>query len=237
MINGIYSGATALNNYSQQQELTASNLAHLNTPGYRRKFYTFQENINQLNEQAPAPPGSMIAIETTDFEAGVRNMTGRKLDVAISGDAFFTFQGQEGELYSRNGVLFREPGGKLVNGDGLPILDNGKPIEIPEEVSDYDLVINSAGELSANGEQFGQLSMVKFDDNLLLESDSQIYFNAGRATASPATDATVVQGSREISNAHPVQELISLIISSRGFESAQRAIRTISDSIQESIRA
>ncbi len=237
MINGIYSSATAMDNYSRQQELIASNLAHLNTPGYRRQYYTFQENTKNVNETLPAPPGAMVATETTDFESGVRKSTGRALDVAINGDAFFVFQGEAGELYSRNGVLFRDPSGKLVNGDGLPILDNGKPIEIPSEVSHYNLVIDSSGQISADGEVFGELSMVNFDDPNLLESDSQIYFNIGQATLEPPTDASAVQGFRELSNAHPVTELISLIIGSRGFEAAQRAIRTISDSIQENIRA
>lgn len=237
MINGIYSGATALDNYSRQQELIASNLAHVNSPGYRRKFYTFQEIAADPRNQPGGPNGAMIGVESTDFEEGVRKATGRTLDVSINGDAFFEYQGESGQLYSRNGVLFRDPDGKLVNSDGLAILGDGQPIEIPQDVSHYDLVIDSSGQISANGTVFGKLSMVSFNDNQLLESDSQIYFTAGEAIASPATDARAIQGSRELSNAHPVTELISLIIGSRGFEAAQRAIRTISDSIQENIRS
>lgn len=237
MINGIYSGATALDNYSRQQELIASNLAHVNSPGYRRKFYTFQEIGVDPRNQPGAPNGAMIGIESTDFEEGVRKATGRTLDASINGDAFFVYQGEEGQIYSRNGVLFRDPSGKLVNSDGLAILGDGKPIEIPSDVSHYDIVIDSSGQISANGTVFGKLSTVMFSDNQLLQSDGQIYFSAGDMTPQPATDVRVIQGSRELSNAHPVTELISLIIGSRGFEAAQRAIRTISDSIQENIRS
>ena len=134
-------------------------------------------------------------------------------------------------------MLFRDAEGQLVNGDGLPILDGGSPISIPPDVSDHDLVIDASGTISANGSEFGKLAVVNFDDNQLLRSDSQTYFSAGTAIATPSEDVTIVQGTRELSNAHPVTELISMIIGSRHFESAQRAIRTISETIQQSARA
>lgn len=237
MINGIYAGATALDNYSKQQELIASNLAHLNTPGHRREFYTFQEKTNGADDNPIAMPGASVRTKSIDFSAGPKKATGRALDVAINGEGFFVYQGGEEQLYSRNGVLFRSPEGTLVNSDGLAILDNGSPIQIPNDVSHYDLVIDSSGQISANGATLGQLSMVEFDNPQLLNSESKIYFTSGDAVASPAEDTTVLQGSRELANAHPVTELISLIVGSRHFEAAQRAIRTLSDTIQENTRS
>jgi len=251
MINGIYSGATALQNYSRQQEVVSSNLAHLNTPGYRRQFLTFEENVAEVDGVVGSYPGSSIRAVSTDFEAGPKKLTDRKLDVSLAGDGFFVYQGAEAELYSRNGVLFRNPQGQLVNGDGLPVLGQGnQPIVIPPDVSDFDLNIEPSGTISAGGTiaeggiVIGQLNVVQFDNNQLLNTgggeldfNSQIYFKLGEATLAPAEDASVLQGYRELSNAHPVTELISLIVGSRGVESAQRAIRAISDAVKENINS
>ena len=251
MINGIYSGATALQNYSRQQEVVSSNLAHLNTPGYRRQFLTFEENVAEVDGVVGSYPGSSIRSVSTDFEAGPKKLTDRKLDVSLAGDGFFVYQGAEAELYSRNGVLFRNPQGQLVNGDGLPVLGQGnQPIVIPPDVSDFDLNIDPSGTISTGGTiaeggiVIGQLNVVQFDNNQLLNTgggeldfNSQIYFKLGEATLAPAEDASVLQGYRELSNAHPVTELISLIVGSRGVESAQRAIRAISDAVKENINS
>ena len=234
MINGLYSGASALDIFTRQQELVASNLAHLNTPGHRRSLFSFQEKLSESGETLP---GSNINKMGTDFTQGRLEPSGRQLDIAIQGDGFFTFQGQHEQIYSRNGVLVRDSQGQLVNNDGMPILSNGAPIVVPPDVSDRDILIDGAGNVMVDGAEVGKLSIVKFDDDQLLDSESRTYFRAGDAVASPADGMTVVQGMRELSNAHPVTELISLIIGSRHFESAQRAMRTIADTIQENVRA
>lgn len=236
MLTGIYSGASALDNYSQQQEVISSNLAHLNTPGYRRQLLAFEEKLAP-GSNSEARPGTNIRRLVTDFESGIKKTTGRNLDLAIAGDGFFTYEGESEEVFSKNGIVFRSTNGELVNSDGLALLDEGEPIVIPESVSNYDLVVTGDGQISANGETFGKVSLTRFDDPQLLDNDSQVYFKLGRATASPAEDSTVIQGTRELANSQPVTELVSLIVGSRSFESAQRAIRTISDAMQENIRA
>lgn len=236
MLNGIYSGATALDNYSRQQEVISTNLAHLNTPGYRRQFLAFEEKMT-AGENPQNRPGAGISARTTDFSPGVKQHTARKLDLAIAGDGFFVFEGAEGNMFSKNGILYRDPGGKLVNSDGFPVLGDGAPIEIPPNVSNMDLSISSDGQVSANGAVFGTISTVSFDDPHLLESDSQVYFRIGNATEVASEDSSILQGSRELANSHSVTELISMIVGSRGFEAAQRAIRTLSDAMQENIRS
>lgn len=173
----------------------------------------------------------------TDFVSGAKNSTGRKLDLAIGGDGFFVFKNDTGEVYSKNGVLFRSPDGELVNGDGMPILDDGQPITIPPDVSDRQIAVSPDGQISAGGNVLGKISLVQFDDPHLLDATSQIYFGKGQATAAPAEDSTVLQGMREMGNSNPVSELIGLIVGSRGFEQAQRAIRTLSESLQQNIRS
>lgn len=140
-------------------------------------------------------------------------------------------------MYSRNGVLTLDPvTNELVNSDGFPILnDANEPVVYNGSVS--RLEVASDGLISSEGKSIGKIGVVTFDDNRLLESENQTYFRAGRAVATPATEYSVAQGYRELSNASPVTELIALITGSRSFEASQRAIRMISDSLQEQTRS
>jgi flagellar basal body rod protein FlgG len=238
MINGLYSGATALDVFSRQQELISSNLAHLNTPGHRRVLFSFEEKNVTPDQEMQSAPGMKVNETGIDFSQGRLESTGRPLDVSIQGDGFFEYQGEgEQKFYSRSGVLFRGNDGQLVNAEGMPILSGGSPVVIPPEVPDRDLMIDADGNVFAGQNEIGKLTLTQFDDNRLLESDSTTYFQIGQATPEPGEPAMIVQGMRELSNAHPVTELISLIIGSRHFEAAQRAMRTISDTIQENVRS
>lgn len=231
MLEGLYSGATALHALNKQQEAIASNLAHLNTPGHRRMIFSFVERMQQTEEQN-AQPGTRVKEQAADFTQGRHQTTGRKLDLAISGDAFFTYQGSEGLMYSRSGVVFRNPEtNELVNGDGFPILDDGdSPVTYDGPLS--ELAVAADGTYSRAGQRLGKLGIVQFDNNRALESENQTYFQVGGAQVSPAENVMVHQGTRELSNAHPVTEMISLMVGSRQFEASQRAIRMMSEAIQ-----
>ncbi len=236
MLNGLQSCASALEALSQQHEATASNLAHMNTPGHRRMVMNFQQQLDKEGENE-ARPGMSAGSPTADFTAGRLMETGRKLDVAIQGEGFFAYQAKEGVLYSRSGVLFLDAASKqLVNADGQPVLDsNNSPVAF--DGKEADLKISRDGTLSSNGQALGKIGIFSFDDNKLLESANQTHFRLGQATAKSDTDATIVQEARELSNVNPLTELVALITGSRHFEAAQRAMRMISDSIQEHTRS
>ena len=225
MLDGLYKGASALDMLTRQQETVAANIAHLNTPGYRRSVFSFaQTSDTQLSGQSAAKP-------SIDFNDGRLESTGRKLDLALRGDGFFVFESSDGKLYSRNGVLALNPENKqLVNLDGLPIVGEGGPITVDGDLS--ELTVAADGTISLGQQQLGKLSIVQFKDNRMLQTDGQIYFEAGRAQAVPAEDAQVFQGFRELSNAHAMTEMISLIVGSRHFEASQRAMRMISDTME-----
>ncbi len=237
MLRGLYSGATALDALSLQQEAIASNLAHLNTPGHKRMILSFAETMQGSNAENPES-----SRQHADFSPGRMQSTGRNLDLAISaksdnsGNAFFSYQGSDGEIYSQNGVLFLNPEtNQLVNGDGLAVLGENGPIEVNGNAG--DIAVAQDGTLSIDSNPIGKLKIVQFDDLRKLQSESQTYFRAGDANATPAEQAVVQQGVRELSNASPVTEMIALIVGSRQFEAAQRTIRMMSDTMQENTRS
>jgi flagellar basal body rod protein FlgG len=236
MLNGLYGTANALEALSKLQEATASNLAHLNTPGHRRLVAGFSEMVDPANSEE-ARPGSQADRQSADFTAGRMEHTGRNLDLALQGNAFFMYQGENGIMYSRNGVLFRNvETHELVNGDGIRILDEKRqPIVFTGNLS--QLQVSQNGALMSEGQSVGRLGVVSFDNNQSLQSDNQTYFRLGKAVEQEPDEIKVVQGVRELSNANPVTELISLIVCSRHYEATQKALRSLSDSLQENSRS
>ncbi len=235
MLRGIYSGSTALSNLERQHEIVASNLAHLNTTGHRRGVFSLSQSSETA--ETKANPGAEFT-QTFDFDtAGRLQHTERKLDIALSGPGFLEFQGTNGNYYSRNGVLFRAANGQLQNREGHALMSDNGPLVIPAEIPESQIHIGNDGTVSANGQPVGTIKLVEFDDYQKLVSHSPVDFLAGTAIPSPASETGIVQGARELSNANPLMEMINLIIVSRHLESAQRAIRTISDSVQQSLQS
>jgi len=237
MISGLYGSAANLEALSRQQEATASNLAHLNTPGHRRVTTGFSEWLEAEQHNGEPYPNNSLVTGVDHTNRGRLEQTERSLDWALEGDVFFAFQGAEDIMYSRNGVIFRNSDtNQLVNSDGFALLDSdGQPL-IYEGALD-SLTVTRDGSLFAGAQRLGKVGIYSFDDNRLLDSRNQIYFLAGNATPTLAENYQLHQGFRELSNANPTTELISLIVGSRHFEATQRAIRTISDAIQENIRS
>ena len=65
--------------------------------------------------------------------------TGNPLDVALTSDGFFTLQTPQGPAYTRDGQFKLDPGGRLVNANGLPVLaartwrlDDPALVHVPE---------------------------------------------------------------------------------------------------------
>lgn len=239
MINGLYSGAAALDALAQQQELIADNLMHANTSGHRKKEATVVQRFVLDNPSANVDLGPEIENVKLDFSPGRRVQTGRPLDVAIAGDGFFAFsKGPEGEEYlSRNGRLFRDPESNLlVNDEGFPIQGENGPITIDVVVADREITITEDGTVSAEGRRLGQIKTVSFEDNQTLMPSGAGGFVRGEDSVEKQAEVRLVQNFHELSNVQPVSELVNLIVNSRQYEANQRAMRAVMDALRDYIR-
>ena len=124
----------------------------------------------------------------------------------MKGDGFFVYQGEEGKLYSRSGVLFRNSEtNELVNGDGLPILGEDGPITVDwgdlrncRWLRRYDFSrasSRSESSRSCNSTTIGCWNPM----------DRPTFEPAPRKQL-PADGIQVQQGVRELSNAMPLQK-------------------------------
>ena len=91
---GLENAEIAMKNKLQNIQIIANNLANINTTGFKRGL-AFSEVFDLENQN--------IQKELTDFSEGVFVETNNPLNVAISGNAFFTVKTPEGEHLTKNG--------------------------------------------------------------------------------------------------------------------------------------
>lgn len=234
MLSGVYSAAAALRTAEFQQDVIATNLAHMNVPGFRRSVVSVETFAEQLAAEAANEPGhgNTISGLDTDFSPGPLVDTGRSLDVAIAGDGFFVVQGASESLYTRSGTFHIGEGGVLVGTHGMPVLGENGPMTVPGNVSPSQINIATDGTITAGDNRIGRLQLVRFADNAELKPVGTTLFSAGGAVLADQ-EVSVIQGVREQSNVEPVDELVAMILAARYHEAAQRTLKSIDDAIQQ----
>ena len=235
MLSGIYSAASGLLVAEANQEIVANNLAHLNVPGFRKGMLSVETFENVLSETGSAPQGhgSVVTNVVWDFSPGPVVQTGRNLDLTIDGDGFFAVQGDDGPLYTRNGVFQVGAEGQLSTSDGRAVLGKNGPIRIPSGAAQGQIHIVTDGAVVVSGETIGQLQLVRFEDNALLTRVSSTLFAAPSEAIIEEDGVRVRSGAREQSNVTAVDELVQMIVSMRYYEAAQRALKAIDSALQQ----
>lgn len=238
MIRGLYNGAAALDVIAKQQELISSNLANLKTSGHRAVKFAVNQRENPIARNAFHELGPQVSQPNIDFSNGPLHLTDRPLDAGLVGEGFFVFDGPDGELYSRGGQFYRQPdSGTLVNIDGWVVQGESGSITIPPEVGDHEIAIATDGTISGNGQVFGKLSIVDFEDKNSLMGHGSSVFSARDNSVTLESSAVVNQFHQEYSNANPLSELVSMIIGTRQYEAVQKETTAISEALREHIRA
>ncbi len=79
MLRGLYGAATALVAAGEQQEVTAHNLAHASTPGYK-SIGTISETFDRVLGRTMQETGDLTGVHTAgvyhDFRPGALQQTG-----------------------------------------------------------------------------------------------------------------------------------------------------------------
>lgn len=215
MDNSIYIALSRQLALLRDMDVTANNIANVNTTGYKAEHLHFTEYLTQDNNRGVRNPAiyAQDIASYRDTRAGSIQVTNNPLDVAIKGDGFFMVSTPLGNRYTRAGSFQIGTGGTLVNPDGYPVLNpSGQPIVFPEDVTAVE--IGSAGNIKVNGTDFDSIGVVRFENEHLLERAGHTLFKTD-ATPQPAIDSVVAQGAVENANVQPVSELTRLIKISR----------------------
>jgi len=249
MIRALYTSATGMKAQEMLIDVTANNLANVNTTAFKRSQVNFADLIYATQKPAgteiasgvQTPTGIQVGtgvrpVSTNKlFLNGTVQQTGNALDVAIEGEGFFRIDLPSGEArYTRDGSFRMDSSGQLVTADGY-ILSGG--ITIPTGVTIDKINIGTDGTVTAAGagntvQTLGNLQIVRFMNPSGLSSEGSNLYAASAASGpetqtTPGLDGmgTLRQHSLEGSNVEVVTELISLISAQRAYEINSRAIR------------
>jgi flagellar hook protein FlgE len=102
MMRGMFAAISGLKNHQTMLDVTANDIANVNTIGYKSARVTFEDSLTQLQRGAAAPSsnnggsnaaqvGLGVGLGSVDnlMTGGAVQTTGNPLDVAIQGDGFF----------------------------------------------------------------------------------------------------------------------------------------------------
>jgi flagellar basal-body rod protein FlgF len=222
--------ASGMRSRMESLDLLANNIANASTGGYKadREFYSlYAEEEN---------PATMPVIQKpyTDLSQGVLQTTGNQLDLAISGQGFFTVQGPSGPLYTRNGSFRLDSRGQLTSAEGYAVQGTAGALTMPAKLP---IEISSDGSVTQDGKVIGQLQIADFTSGAGLVKQGNNYFHAadpGAAVKAPA-GSTVEQGRLEASNSGTAESAVRLVSIMRQFEMLQKAASMGADMDKQAI--
>jgi flagellar basal-body rod protein FlgF len=219
--NALLVGLSRQMTLDRQFDVVANNIANINTNGFKADHMLFEEYLNSKahedNFKLADRRISYVQDRGTfrDFSEGAMEQTNNPLDVAISGDAFFTVQSAGGERYTRDGNMQVSPTGQLVTAKGDPVLGTGGPIVF--QPTDHDITISADGTITvqegtARTDSIrGKLRLVSFTDAQKLLKQGDNLYAAGEGAPTQDIKSTVRQGYVEKSNVSSVVEMSRMI--------------------------
>jgi len=251
----MYSAVFGALSTEMRLNLSANNLANVNTTGYKRDRVTFEDTFaryahdyhvdprSDLRQEQLLPRADVIAKprlaeQKVDFSQGALSMTGNPLDLAIQGPGFFKVRNGGNTYYTRNGAFHRSADGLLVTDQNYTVLGNGGAIDVPEG---KNLSVDGNGGVYVDGAQVGQLDVVSVQNPEALQKfGNNLYTGASGAQVREGgldeTTTQVAQGYLEKPNVEVVEEMVSMIETQRTFEAYQKVMTSSNELDTKAIR-
>lgn len=248
MVKGLYTAYSGLVNEQNRMDVLTNNLANAATNGFKKEGATSQafndvlaykikdtsESPNLAKRLGTMNLGVKIGENYTDYSQGSFKVTENPLDVAISGDGFFSVQftskaGETSTKYTRDGSFTLDSSGYLRTKDGDYVLGTNGRIRLNPNA---DTEIDSQGNISQNGTRVSTLRITDFEDYNYLEHYGENYYQPVEGAKIKAADVTIRSGYIETSNVQVVQEMVDMISTSRAYESNQKMIQTFDSSLE-----
>jgi flagellar basal-body rod protein FlgF len=219
-------------------DITANNIANANTPGYRTERVQFSDWIDQQPGTA-SPPGGHTITYTQDratyreSQPGSLTHTANPLDLALTGDGYFTVNTKAGPRLTRDGRFGLMPNGTLADSNGNAVLNTtGQPIQIGP--TDTQISIAGDGSIASENGPIGKIGIVQPTDPMQLRAEGATNFVSGSTTA-PVATPNVVQGAVEGSNVQPVMEVTRMMDDVRQFQFVTQLVQAEGDRQQSAI--
>ncbi|MBV8912901.1 MAG: flagellar hook basal-body protein [Acetobacteraceae bacterium] len=231
----------ALSRLAAQQralDVTATNLANASTPGFKASRMLFSDWLSaQTGTQTQGRERSVAFTQDRatyrDQTAGTLQHTGNPLDLAISGDGYFTVSTPRGPRLTRAGRFGPLSDGTIGDAEGNSVLDSaGQKIRLAP--GDTQITITADGTIGSESGTIGRIGVVKPADPNRLTAEGGRDLRADSDT-SPVATPKLVQGAIEDSNVQPIVETTRMMADLRSFQFTSQFIEAEAQRMQTAI--
>ena len=234
MDRGVYAIVSGAIGQERRLDIVAKNLANAQSVGYKREKILFKTLLAKSTASfQPKSQADKVFTRATgtflDWNGGAQRLTGHATDFALEGEGFFVVKTPRGPEYTRSGNFKVTPALQLATLDGMPVLGQSGPVQIPPG----KLLVNREGEVTVDGATIDTLKIVKLKD---LGSSTRVgerYITNG--PVEPALATSIQQGSLEESNVNAIEEFVGLVDISRQYEAAQKVIQSMDDATKQAV--
>ena len=260
MLRSLFTAISGLGAHQQMLDVTANNIANVNTTGFKSSAAVFEDTLSQTLQGGGAAAGGnggtdpiqvglgvKLAGTGLNFTQGSAQATGIPSNMMINGDGFFMVQKNGQQLYTRAGAFTLDGSGQLVTPDGAVAEDTtGTPMDLSALNSGtyVSWSIDNNGNVNAvdntgTTTSLGQIGLATFANPNGLHKDGDTTYiaspnsgapNIGAANSGPRGDISA--GYVEMSNVDLSKELTNLIIAQRGFQANSKVITTSDEILQ-----
>jgi flagellar basal-body rod protein FlgF len=241
----LYIAMTGAKHNMRGQTSHANNLANANTAGFKADFAQARSMPVYYGAGLPTRAYALEEKGGTDFSVGTLTQTGRDLDVAIDGPGFIAVQGSDGrEAYTRAGSLETDNQGFLRTVNGLLVLGNGGPINVPpaqkiEIAQDGTISIHALGQTADALVQVDRIKLVNPPSETISKGADGLFHLLGDPNggiAPPDATVKVVSGFTENSNVNTVEALTGMLTLARQYEMHIKLMATAEKNSESSAR-
>ncbi|MEX0583818.1 MAG: flagellar basal-body rod protein FlgF [Sneathiella sp.] len=222
MENAVFIGLSQQMALKRRMDITANNLANVNTTSFKAEHPLFEEFlVKRVSQDAVSYVQDYGSYR--DLREGEFTRTGRPLDIAISGDGYFSIETAEGVQYTRNGSFRLDTEGTIVTINNQPLLDqNGRTITVNVQFQDVNIAPD--GTVTTGPGQTQKIDVVEFDNPQILKQVGNGLYDAGDFVPIPADNVQIMQRTLEKSNVQPILEMTAMIDIMRAYQSAKQLL-------------
>jgi flagellar basal body rod protein FlgG len=243
------SGST-LKNIQQAIDVTAHNIANVNTTAYKSQRVNFEAVTSMGIEKNYS--GASVNSVSSNVSQGPLKITNSITDLMLQGDGFFSVQNPDGQVvYTRDGHFIVDGMRDLVTADGAYVLSaGGGKINIPLDAR--NLEVNPSGEIRAKltGSEvmvvIDQIQLATFANPQGLESIGSNCYKDSANSGSPefatalaegtgSASTSIRSGALEGSNTDLSTSFVDLMAFQRSYQAVSRATTTANDILETTL--
>ena len=255
MLKSLNTASTGMAAQQSNMDVIANNIANVNTVGFKKSRAEFEDLVYQtirepgsatgLNSQSPNGVQTGLGVRTAatqkDFAGGSALITKNPLDMEIEGSGFFQVLTPDGQIaYTRDGTFKKDGNGKVVDKNGNFLQPE---ITIPPNVSGLEITptgeVRTISGLKDPGTTVGQIDIVTFVNPAGLKSGGRNLFFTTPSSGQPVTtrpglngSGLLAQGQLETSNVNIADEMVSMIMAQRAYETNSKVIQASDQMLQ-----